>query len=298
MMKHKQTLPQKLLRRLYHVPLEVLNMHPQVSPEPEVMSDLGQRLHAAVKDLKQHAVDPVTGQVAYAQVAQSALYQGYRTLTGQLANLNLDTLGDEQAQRAFWINIYNALTIDAIIALGVRESVQEVPQFWMRAAYHMGGYRFSLDDIEHGILRGNAGHPFIPGRQFGPDDPRLRWVLPLDFRIHFALVCGADSCPPIRVYDPDKLDAQLHLALFWLNIHVTSIQSPSHGQVRLPRLLMWYSGDFGAHLGLRFGLGKSLVLLRAIAPFIQDARKRDWLLGLQAPVPVQFAPYNWSLNGA
>ena len=37
-------------------------------------------------------------------------------------------------------------------------------------------------------------------------------VQPMDKRIHFALVCGAKSCPPIRVYTPDELDEGLDAA--------------------------------------------------------------------------------------
>lgn len=37
-------------------------------------------------------------------------------------------------------------------------------------------------------------------------------VQPMDKRIHFALVCGAKSCPPIRVYTPDELEEGLDAA--------------------------------------------------------------------------------------
>jgi hypothetical protein len=52
-----------------------------------------------------------------------------------------------------------------------------------------------------------AGHPFIPGPQFGKNDPRRAFTLArTDFRTHFALVCGAESCPPINFYDAENLD--------------------------------------------------------------------------------------------
>ena len=110
---------------------------------------------------------------------------------------------------------------------------------------------FSANDIEHGILRANAsspaslgtliGIPAIARRQFHRNDPRCElvrtWcgthivhafaghvclrdarsyvaqvVSPLDPRIHFALVCGAKSCPPVRVFTPENLDAGLDAA--------------------------------------------------------------------------------------
>ena len=47
-----------------------------------------------------------------------------------------------------------------VIAYSVSASINEVSGAFIRAAYVVGGHRFSLDDIEHGILRANAGHPF------------------------------------------------------------------------------------------------------------------------------------------
>lgn len=72
---------------------------------------------------------------------------------------------------------------------------------WSSFAYNLGGHVFSLDEMEHGILRANAPHP--SGKRLLPDeaDPRLKLAMKeLDFRIHFALNCGAKSCPPIRLF--------------------------------------------------------------------------------------------------
>jgi hypothetical protein len=79
------------------------------------------------------------------------------------------------------------------------------------------------DDVEHGVLRGNKpspaslfaliGKPHWAGPIFKEGDPRAaQAVSPLDPRIHFALVCGAKSCPPIRVYTPESLEAGLQAA--------------------------------------------------------------------------------------
>ena len=49
------------------------------------------------------------------------------------------------------------------------------------------------------------GHPASGKPEFDHDDPRLKVALKvLDPRIHFALNCGAKSCPPIRVYTEEK----------------------------------------------------------------------------------------------
>jgi hypothetical protein len=55
-------------------------------------------------------------------------------------------------------------------------------------------------------------HP-APGRKlmFKDEDPRLKFIVPLDPRIHFALVCGAKSCPAIRVYKVTNLERGLQV---------------------------------------------------------------------------------------
>ena len=71
-------------------------------------------------------------------------------------------------------------------------SVLEVEGFWRNTCYNIGGHVFSLDDIEHGVLRVNRPHPSSGERLLGESDPRLQFMMSeVDPRIHFALVCGA-----------------------------------------------------------------------------------------------------------
>ena len=103
--------------------------------------------------------------------------------------------------------------IHGVIELGLKQSVKEFPGFFDRMVYEIGGYRFSLNDIEHGILRGNRRPPYRLLRPFGKEDQRLEFtIIPMDPRIHFALVCGARSCPPIGFYEARQIDFQLQLA--------------------------------------------------------------------------------------
>ena len=82
---------------------------------------------------------------------------------------------------------------------------------WSEFAYDVGGLLFSLDEIEHGVLRCNRGHPKDKKPMFVlENDPRMKLMLTkFDARIHFALNCGANSCPPIRIYQADRLNAQV-----------------------------------------------------------------------------------------
>ncbi|MFZ8458418.1 DUF547 domain-containing protein, partial [Staphylococcus aureus] len=73
---------------------------------------------------------------------------------------------------------------------------------------------FSYDDIEHGILRKSSIKWSLgyAKKWFPSTKEKLLRVNKVDYRIHFALNCGAKSCPPIAFYDDAKLDAQLDIA--------------------------------------------------------------------------------------
>jgi hypothetical protein len=62
---------------------------------------------------------------------------------------------NESHLNGYTIDIYNALTIHGICEEGVPSSVLGVKNFWKSIAYNIGGHVFTLDDIEHGILRGS-----------------------------------------------------------------------------------------------------------------------------------------------
>merc|ERR1712004_931309 len=123
----------------------------------------------------------------------------------------------------------------------------KVPGFWSITCYNIGGLVYSLDDIEHGVLRANKGHPAAKRAQFSNDDPRSNVALTtLDPRIHFALNCGAKSCPPIRIYKEDRLNSQLDTASkSFLQQEVKVTQGQTDACVETSRLLLWYGADFG-----------------------------------------------------
>jgi hypothetical protein len=228
----------------------------------------------------------------YARLASNQAYREYRTASAALGALDLATLSSRDARLAFWINVYNALVVDAVIAFHVRRSVAEgrlgLLAFFRRAAYVVGGYRLNCDDIEHGILRGNRGRPFIPGPQFGPADPRLALVVrPPDPRVHFALNCASRSCPAIRAYDAEQIDRQLDLAARSF-VAVDVEVEPSRGIVRVSRIFWWFANDFGGRAGV-------LTILRRYLP---DDDRRKWLQAHEGRVRLAYRAYDWGLNAA
>src|SRR5262249_2319335 len=128
--------------------------------------------------------------VDYQTVRGSAEFAAAVDGARRLAGVCLDTLGGRDARLAFWVNVYNALVLHAIVVLGVRRSVARAWNFFGRAVYRIGGVAFSPDDIEHGVLRGNRRRMLPPLRPFGARDPRLALALsPPDPRVHFAINC-------------------------------------------------------------------------------------------------------------
>ena len=74
-------------------------------------------------------------------------------------------------------------------------------QFFNNTAYVLGGSPFTLQDIENGVLRANKKGVGALSPQFSKVDPRRRLSLDqAEPRIHFALNCGAKSCPPIKTF--------------------------------------------------------------------------------------------------
>ncbi len=145
---------------------------------------------------------------------------------------------------AFWINVYNAA-----IQFQLREDERRYRhrgRFFARRSIVVAGKRLSFNAIEHGLLRrsmfgyslGYIANPF-PGRF----EKRFR-LAKRDPRVHFALNCGAVSCPPVAPYSPEEVDAQLDDAARGY-LQAESRYDAEAGVVEVPRLLLWFRGDFG-----------------------------------------------------
>ena len=157
---------------------------------------------------------------------------------------------DADAATAFWLNVYNA-----IAQVELREDPDRLADkraFFTDDFVEIAGEQLSLNAIEHGIFRGEQwpyGLGYVPWPFYLP--AVSQWSLEaVDYRIHFALNCGAASCPPIAAYTPAEVDDQLHVAArSYLD---STVQYDAESNVaRLPRVCLWYRGDFGGRSGLR-----------------------------------------------
>lgn len=255
--------------------------------EPVAGGDIAERLKAGINLLKAEAFELESGQVNYSKLKASPAYAAYEASSAALSRFPLKSLVTADQQLAFWINLYNALTIHGIIALGIRQSVQEVKGFFENVSYHVGGYLFSLDEIEHGILRGNQKKHFFAGRPFNSSDPRRHFMLKqLDPRLHFTLVCGSHSCPPIGVYQAEQIQHQLDLAArSFINSSQVQLQ-PQRQRIIISKIFDWYGADFGSRQDL----------IQLLASYRQDPAEQAWLRQKKAQIQVSFLDYDWRLN--
>lgn len=156
----------------------------------------------------------------------------------------LSALDTDAARLAFWINLYNAVTQHVLARDPQRYGNSR--EFFSAPLLTVAGTALSLDDIEHGILRrsyskfalGYLRSPFRAAfcerHELAARDPRL----------HFALNCGAESCPPIAAYTADRIDEQLDWAAEGY-LERTVEYDPAAGTARVPRVMLWFRGDWG-----------------------------------------------------
>ncbi len=196
------------------------------------------------------------------------------------------------------------------------ESPQKVADFYNSTAYRIGSRTLTLNDIEHGILRGNGVQPASRSPHWAASDERARLALPLDPRIHFALNCGAKSCPPIRVFTPGNLEFGLKAAAAGFLESQTEVDE--HG-VELSSLLLWYGSDFGATQEAVLStvcayLPQTSAKREALSRLLEQSRDKPMPLSAtlwngavslalpmfmrRGPVSVRYAAYDWNLNAA
>jgi hypothetical protein len=198
------------------------------------------------------------------------------------ANRLAEALSTRDSTTAFWLDVYNAVAQQALR----RDPSLFEPRFgivrpvFRRPLVTVAGHDRSLDDVEHGLLRGSKlgwGLGYLPRPLPDAFERRFR-VESVDPRIHFALNCGAASCPPIAVYTAAEVDAQLDLATESY-LETEANYDPGSNVVRAPRLMLWYRGDFGGRRGIRAFLRRYEVIPEGASPRVRY-RSYDWSLDL------------------
>ena len=237
----------------------------------------------------------------------------YRKMTEDHKNLNdfliamahLDLKAyqswDEKAQIAFWINAYNALTLKVIIdhypikagllsgLVYPANSIRRIPGVWDKFQFLVMGKKMTLNEIEHGVLRGeNKDLVERYGRFYEP-------------RIHVALVCAAMSCPALRnePFVGDKLDEQLigQTRRFVSNSTRFRI-TRDPGKVYLSSIFKWFGEDLvtGYKPDVGFAVGGSdaeTATLHFVSGYLPAADAEFLKAGEYS---IKYLKYDWTLN--
>ncbi len=172
----------------------------------------------------------------------------------------------EKEKLAYWINAYNAYTIQLVIRHYPLESIKDISGFlsipfvnsaWDIKFIELGGEKLDLNNIEHSILR----------KEF--DEPR----------IHFAINCASISCPVLRneAFTADKLEAQLEeqTKIFLNNPEKNRI---GKNEIEISKIFSWFGGDFKKE--------------GTIIDFINPYTATD----ISPGASVKYIDYNWQLN--
>ncbi len=170
-------------------------------------------------------------------------------------------------QFAFWVNLYNAATVDTILKKYPLKSIKDIGLLgqgpWKDKILTVSGKKLSLDDIEHGILRPN-------------------WK---DVRIHYAVNCASIGCPNLasRAYTANKLEPMLEDAA---RAYINSPRGFARvdGALVASSIFDWYVDDWGNQ-----------------AAVLDHARKyanKETIKIIGSSTEIESHDYNWSLNDA
>lgn len=253
----------ELQQRLQHQQRQ----HRRLMSEDDLVS-ISKRLLLAIRksDNAPTSTAVISASVAEKDVLDDIQNQ-QRRLRDECDFLSLQQLS-ENAKKAFWINLYNSFlqlqlqnqhkpcgSAASSSSLSPSSSSAMPGSIYTSRNIHIAGQVFSLDDIEHGILR-KCRWKYLYG--YFPNLGTMLMCSPiskltvqqLDYRIHFALNCGAKSCPPIAYYSSELIDAQLDQATAAFLRQGTEIARNSR-EIHVSKIFYWYYGDFGGKKGIR-----------------------------------------------
>lgn len=184
--------------------------------------------------------------------------------TKAIAATDPAAIAERDERLAFWLNAYNALTLrlvaDHYPVASIRDIAAGKP--WDQPVVTLAdGRSLTLNQIEHDIIRPEFKEP----------------------RVHFALVCAAVSCPPLRseAYVADRLDAQLDdQTKTFLRDPSANRYDPTRGRLELSAIFQWFANDFG---------GNDAAVIAFVSPYLSKAPKPG--------TPISYLDYDWSING-
>ncbi|WP_299059083.1 DUF547 domain-containing protein [uncultured Polaribacter sp.] len=173
-----------------------------------------------------------------------------KILANSTLNELVSQLKTDQQKIAFWVNIYNSF---------IQISLSDNPKLYEDKGTYFGAKRIkiagellSFDDIEHGILRKSRIKLSLGylRKWFRPKWERKLRVKNIDWRIHFALNCGAKSCPPVAIYNSESLNKEFDFMTTAYLKEQTSYYTETK-TANITPLMSWFRADFGGKSGAK-----------------------------------------------
>ena len=226
-------------------------------------------------DLLTRYYDPAHGMNYKALKAQDG--KKLAELRKQLAAVDPASLSRHD-QLAYWINLYNVSTLGVVVAAYPIKSIRDLStdpiirlNVFKKPSVQTKAGAISLNDVENDKIRA------------GFKDPR----------IHFAINCAAESCPPMRSepFVGDKIDAQLddQARKFLNGPRGLRLEADGDGlQIHVSKILDWFGDDFE-----KWGGGKVAFISKYASP---DKKQR--IDKARGKIDFEYDDYSWKLNDA
>ncbi|CAI9096929.1 OLC1v1033193C1 [Oldenlandia corymbosa var. corymbosa] len=257
--------------------------------EPKAAALLNLRLMRIMSAILEAYASDDHKHLDYVKISKSEEFRRYIHVVQDLQRVNIFNLSAEE-KLSFFLNIYNAMAIHAVIRIGHPGGIIDRRSFFSDFIYVIGGYPFSLTAIRNGILRSNRRAPFSLVKPFSGGDKRLQLALPKVNQLsHFGLCNGTRSSPAVKFFTPQGVESELRSAAREFFIRDDAMQVDlSKRTVYLTRIISWYSADFG----------QEKEILKWMISYL-DATKAGLLTHLLSdggPVNIVYHGYDWSLN--
>lgn len=222
----------------------------------------------------------------YQACKDAGSYSQIQMLSRAFADFDPGVLRSDAAAKAFWLNLYNILTLHAVMSENVLRSIRNRQDFFTGFRYQLKPCALSLDEIEHGIIRANSPGYRKFRRPMRRSHPAYLYALErLDPRVHMAFYCACQSSAPLRVFNPGSVETLLNEA------SKDFLQRQVHMEdqtLHLPMCFHWYKKDFGRKAGI-------LEFVREHHP---DQNIKDLIQSKGRRTRIQFKPFDWTLNAS
>ncbi|CAN0923872.1 hypothetical protein LINGRAHAP2_LOCUS33802 [Linum grandiflorum] len=260
-------------------------------PKPAV--DVGKRLYKLMSAILESYASDDRLHVDYDGISKSEEFRRYANLVVELQRVDLTALSTQE-KTAFFLNLYNAMTIHAVIRIGSPQGLTDRRSFYSDFNYVVGGSPYSLNAIKNGVLRNNRRSPYSFVKPFGSGDRQLQIVTAGENKVinplvHFGLCNGTRSSPAVRLFTAERVETELRSAAreFFRRGGGIDVDLETR-TVYLSRMMKWFGSDFG----------QEKEILKWVMNYSDGSKAGlvNHLLSDGGPVHIVYQNYDWSLN--